>query len=504
MAFKADDSFLRFLSMGAAGVHRTTAKLRSRGFEPIELERHCGSNKIWATKVKRLRLPDLFCIRTGMRIEVRAKTNLKVRMSDAPANPDRVWDAGLRDDDVVAFIACSDTDNGPRTADDAVYFSVRALRESVGRSKLGPPKSATEGAERDRTWPAYVPGRAGTVLDVTGGKLILEWRSEEGRPSRRYSYPLHGNAVYVAPGVTFGAKTAILAGAPPALADLSVHLRHRYAPIDALRAASAIDRYAAAKALPFRDDPRSRVVSALEHLIIREPECRIALEAAGSAAALGSELGQEQIRRYVWDNQERPELRMEAVFILTELGDSTFAREHINRIATDPRFDGDEVRQAAVWGLGKSGLQSYVDLLPFIDDLDENVALHAITAFGADTPRPVIDRLVRDLLTGTPRRVSAACEALRIIGSADVLQALVAGAGVGRSVPDWIVATLGRLPPDLVRAQLQGSPLLNRVEPMLLTAPGSHWLASEVLASGIAFLMKQHLWPPHYDRLTLC
>ena len=90
MGFKADTSFLRFLSMGAVGVHRTMERFRDRGFEPIELERYCGSNKIWTTKVKRLRLPDLLCVKTGMRAEVRAKSDLKIRMSDAPANPDRV------------------------------------------------------------------------------------------------------------------------------------------------------------------------------------------------------------------------------------------------------------------------------------------------------------------------------------------------------------------------------------------------------------------------------
>ena len=100
MGFKADTSFLRFLSMGAVGVHRTMLRLRDRGFEPIELERYCGSNKIWTTKVKRMRLPDLLCVKTGMRVEVRAKTDPKIRMSDAPANPDRVRDAGLRDDDI--------------------------------------------------------------------------------------------------------------------------------------------------------------------------------------------------------------------------------------------------------------------------------------------------------------------------------------------------------------------------------------------------------------------
>ena len=163
MGFKADTSFLRFLSMGAVGVHRTMDRLRDRGFEPIELERYRGSNKIWTTKVKRLRLPDLLCVKTGMRVEVRAKTDLKIRMNDAPATPDRVWNAGLRDDDIVALITCFDGDDGPEPADDAVYFTVGALRASVDRSRLGPPKSASEGAERDRTWPATVPTRDGTV-----------------------------------------------------------------------------------------------------------------------------------------------------------------------------------------------------------------------------------------------------------------------------------------------------------------------------------------------------
>ena len=110
-----------FLTMGAIGVRRVAAELRERSFQPIELERYCMSNKIWTTKVKRLRLPDLLCVRTGLRAEVRAKSDLKIRMSDAPQNPDRVWDAGLRDEDVGALIACSGGPAGhPMPANHAV------------------------------------------------------------------------------------------------------------------------------------------------------------------------------------------------------------------------------------------------------------------------------------------------------------------------------------------------------------------------------------------------
>lgn len=494
MGFKADASFLRFLSMGAVGVHRTMDRFRDHGFAPIELERYCGSNKIWTTKVKRLRLPDLLCVKTGMRAEVRAKTDLKIRMSDAPANPERAWDAGLRDDDIVALITCFDTDHGPDPADDSVCFTVGALRASVDRSRLGPPKSASEGAERDRTWPATVPTRDGTVLEVTDERLVVQMNADAKRPLRRQTYALRGKSVYVAPGDTFRAFSTILAGEPPALADLSAYLPRRYAPLGDLHSDIDVDRYAAAKALRFRDDPRLQVISALEHLIRREIEHRVALEAAGSAAALGSEFGKEQIIRFVWDNDDRPELRMEAVFVLTELGHNTFTREQLNRVVADPRFEGDELRQAAVWALGKAGLKCYEDILPFIDDADENLALHAIGAFGADTPRPVIDALVQDLVAGDPRRAPAASEALRIIASDEALHALVMAATARQPVPDWIVATLGRLPADRVRAALLDSPLLERIAPMLLTAKGAHWLASEAIGTDIAFLLKQNLY----------
>ena len=161
------------------------------------------------------------------------------------------------------------------------------------------------------------------------------------------------------------------------------------------------------------------------------------------------------------------------MFILTELGHSPyFTREQLNLIAADPRFDGNELQQAAVWALGKAGLKCYEDLLPFIDNADENLAFHAIVAFSTDTPRPVINRLVQDLKTNDPRRAPAASEALRIIASNDVLQALVAAADTEHPVADWILATLGRLPPNQVRAELQGSPLLDQIAPMLLTGHG--------------------------------
>lgn len=490
MGFKVDSSFLRFLTMGALGFRQVSAELSAMGFQPIELERYCGSNKIWATKVKRLRLPDLLCIRTGLRAEVRAKSDLKIRMSDAPNNPDRVWDAGLRDKDLVALIACAAGDDGPRPADRAVYFTVEDLRASVGGSQLGPAKSASEGAERDRTWPSIVPSRSGSVLLVSGEKMLVMMEGD-GQPTRRQTYALKGKHPYLQAGDRFTAESSMLAGAPAKLADLQSYLSRQYHPLDSLTAASDVDRYAAVKALRFRRELHKQAKPALEALLDVETEARVALEAAGSAAALGSAKGEDRLASVLW-NGPAAELSMEAILILTEL-QTPFARDQLRTVCGHPPFHGDERRQAALWGLGKAGLKVYDELVPFIGDAEENVAFHAMAAFGRDTPPSTVVRLAAILLQGDPRLAPAASLALRNIGSEAVLEHLLAAVQAQQGSVQWAIATIGRLNPDLVRRRLAGTPLLSHLEPMLLLAPGANWLTDAEAAEDLAFLHKQDL-----------
>lgn len=157
--------------MGAVSSRTVIDELNRAGHYVIELERYSTSNKIWATKIKRLRLPDLICLRCGKRIESRAKTKLEVKMSDNENNPDRRWDAGLRNEDVIAFIRCKKDGNGWVPSDNINLFETGSLRQAVGKSKLGEPKSAYEGAERDRQWSTVVPKKDGKVLD--GPRSIL-------------------------------------------------------------------------------------------------------------------------------------------------------------------------------------------------------------------------------------------------------------------------------------------------------------------------------------------
>ena len=93
--------------------------------------------------------------------------------------------------------------------------------------------------------------------------------------------------------------------------------------------------------------------------------------------------------------------------------------------------------------------------------------------------------------SGRDRRRAAASAALVTIGSDEVITTLASAA---RTAPDdWILATLGRMPPARVRWLLAGDSLLTRISPMLLTADGANWLASEEKRADLGFLLAQDL-----------
>jgi hypothetical protein len=78
-----------------------------------------------------------------------------------------------------------------------------------------------------------------------------------------------------------------------------------------------------------------------------------------------------------------------------------------------------------------------------------------------------------------------------VIDSATALESLVEAVQANAGNVDWAIATIGRLSPNKVRERLQGTPLLDRLKPMLLLAPGASWLANEEALTNMAFLLKQ-------------
>lgn len=106
-SFKSDESFLQKLAIGAAGTKATMVRLRELGFDPIELERGSSGFKLWKRiKIKRVRVPDILCLRSGLRFESRGKTKLEISMSHSLADPNRAWNTGLADHDYVVIVVC--------------------------------------------------------------------------------------------------------------------------------------------------------------------------------------------------------------------------------------------------------------------------------------------------------------------------------------------------------------------------------------------------------------
>ena len=174
MSFKEDYSFLEKVSLGAVGNRKIMELLNDAGHRIIELERYSTTNKIWSTKIKRLRVPDLLCLTCGRRIESRAKSKLGIIMSDAPDNPERQWDVGLRDEDLVGIIHCHGSLGTEFVCGNQVnLFLIGDLRSKFNYSKLGDRKSASEGSERDRTWPSYVPTFTGELMISNKQDYIL-------------------------------------------------------------------------------------------------------------------------------------------------------------------------------------------------------------------------------------------------------------------------------------------------------------------------------------------
>lgn len=169
-SFKSDTSFLEKISMGAIGTQKVMEDLKKQGHCPIELERGSTSFKIWKEiKIKRIRVPDLLCVKCGMRIESRAKTKLEITMSHSMSDPERGWDFGLNNNDYIALVVCNRSGERPIDweADNLVqYISVEDLHLLEDQCLAVMPKGAEEGFEARITWPSSVANYSGKIIHI--------------------------------------------------------------------------------------------------------------------------------------------------------------------------------------------------------------------------------------------------------------------------------------------------------------------------------------------------
>lgn len=481
MGFKEDADFARFVSMGAIGTVVVGRYLRDQyGHKPIELERYAMSNKVWQTKVKRLRLPDLVCTNCGIRVESRAKSKLGIVVSHSDQEGRKWNDGGMRKSDLYAFIRVDLSGDEPKSSTPN-FFTSCALNNTVRLAKRSARKSASAGSEVTLEWPTFVPKRSGTFKGFdTDDRIKCEW--DDGTKLQYWQWKKwEEKYCYLAPGTRVTAGETIIAGVVPPPKSLQC-------PGKTWRLDSALDdencdteRYAAIKAAGFLK--RTDLMDQLEKISDSSTiDWRIRLEAVTALARLEPERWTERIVALADETDSQEEARMEAVFALSEIATDE-ASIALESVASDNN-NAVELRAAAAWGLGRGVYPRPDLLLPLIKSNEELVSLHAIVAIKS-LSEVLVEKLIEMLNSLDDRIAASAAHVLSRHKVVKPLLKVVRGQDPARL---WALGVLGDLPPDLVHASfpdLDGE-IRRILEPMWLAQ--RDWLRKENGRDGLEAL----------------
>jgi hypothetical protein len=358
--FKSDDSFLRKLAVGAAGTNATINRLRAMGFNPIELERGSTGFKIWKKiKIKRVRVPDILCLNTGIRFESRGKTKLEISMSHSLNDPKRAWDAGMRDDDLVSIVVFDQNDASPidlKQISPVHFVSVRDMRQAfaAGQVSITQPKGVEEGSEIRVVWTCAAANQRSIVSAVEPGRISLTPIPEARKQSIQLSRSK--GKITLLPQVNVGETVEanqIMAAVVPVNTELQcpASVSEAYF-IDKLASVNLSERYAAAKALRYRDYTTAKPV--LEaRMTDADEDIYVQLEAAAALAAYddpnGWEFMENKLRSPVMTVPL--ETQLETVIVTSEIPKSR-SEQLLIEVLRDSQRD-DELRAGAAWALGQ-------------------------------------------------------------------------------------------------------------------------------------------------------
>jgi hypothetical protein len=363
-SFKSDESFLSKLAKGASGTRKVFEHLAAQGHELVELERGSMSFKIWrkTIKRKRIRLPDILCVRCARRFESRGKAVMEISMSHSEADAQRSWDAGLDPNDFVALVGVSPGPSGKPVdwiADDLVqYLLVRDLKAAFDRAdvSISARKGAEEGSEVRVAWPAAIAASDGEVAAVSHNTIQLRI----GGITRRFR--LLRGGVHMTPHVVAGdtvrRNQIIASGVPvshvcgcPGGATLATYMAKA-------TSVSLTDRYMAVKALKRFDDPealntlRNRVTDEAEDIYVK-------VEAAAALLARDHVEGFNFIEGVL--SGEHPQFKLEAAIVLADV--ATQRSADLLRRTLRKGDEHPDIRAAAAWSLGEIGLPNNIDAL---------------------------------------------------------------------------------------------------------------------------------------------
>lgn len=427
-----------------------------------ELENGSTATKLWKdVKRKRVRIPDLVCVRCGLRVESRAKSRHPVlSVSHSEADEARKWDFGLVPSDVVAFPTCERQceavwsagrlDGGYsywHSRDRAAWRALPFVNYArVARLRTAPfvklrPKGVTEGSEVAIRWDAVFSTRAGVIENVTDGNVRVRGEKDGRAYTARNAKAL---PVHVAIGDHVSATQVLAADVlPETAASLACTGSLAAGHIEALlKSPERTQRFTGLKL--------ARLCAAAEHCataeaLVHHPDedIYVKLEAAAYLARVCHRDVQAMFGPYLLDSDDQ--IRLETVVALAAAA-TPAAVELLGKILSDvhgPYF----LRSAAAWALGEVETEGAVDkLIQAFVDTDLSIRGDALEAFDSLSDRPYA-QLTKLLVDGNDDESAGAAEALRRYGSVpeQELQNLV-GALTAGAEKEWIVWLLGNLP----------------------------------------------------------
>jgi hypothetical protein len=358
--FKSDDSFLRKLAVGAAGTNAPIDRLTALGFRPIELERGSTGFKIWKKiKIKRVRVPDILCLQTGLRFESRGKTKPEISMSHSLKDPKRAWDAGMRDGDFVSIVVFQQSAKSPidlKRISPVLFIKVKDLRDAFAQKRVSitKPKGVEEGSEIRVVWPSAIAKQLSTVSEVSAKRIQLT-HQPSGRIQTIQLFRSKG-ANTLEPQVRVGdavEANQIVAASVPVTVSVSCppSVDEAYF-VAKLTSINLSERYAAAKALRYRGYTSARAALA-DRIIHAEEDIYVQLEAAAALAACDHPEGwafiESKLRSAVMDVPL--ETQLETVIVVSEIPNPRSENLLID-VLRDGRRD-EELRAGAAWALGQ-------------------------------------------------------------------------------------------------------------------------------------------------------
>lgn len=489
MGLKEDADFARYLTMGAYGAAHVKQDLEARGHRIVELERYAMANKVWSeVKVKRLRLPDLMCVDCGRRFEAKSKSKLELKLSHSSAVGREWWAGGMRPDDVFAFVRVAVTD-GEVDLGQILYVTRQGLEDASADRRKGGMKAASEGSETDVSWPIWVPSYPGVFTRVDlDPETIIRVQKTDGRLMSRARGKWSRLHLYLRPGDSFEAGRQAIAGTVAA-ADVTCpgHTWDWRTDLLALDSDTSFAAVKAARVLDL-DEPTT---ADLDAIFSGSDDWRLQLEALAVLAAHHPDRYLPSLIARASDTSRPDPHQMEAVFILSELAFDA-AVDGLLHVA-EPALDRkDEIRAAALWGVGLGAQPRPEALLPYLADPDDRVALHAAAALPEQLPAAIVAELQRILVADDGRAGSAAASVLASHREAlALLDIAVDEVAVGRM---RAIRALGDLPPGLVRTAAGGA-VPEMLELMLgpLWAAQSDWLRTDENDGVIGLLQRQRV-----------